>query len=88
MQNHSIHFDTGNRIMIGEFGWFIGLHLVTAIWLGLLASTWKGRNTWVWIGIGLATSLPGLFFLARLPRLAPVIESEMAYQYLDGTRLQ
>ena len=74
--------------MIGEFGWVIGLHAVMAIWLGLLASTWKGRNTWVWVGIGLATSLLGLILLARLPRLTSVIESEMHYQHLDGTRLQ
>lgn len=74
--------------MIGEFGWLIGLHLVMAIWLGLLASAWKGRNTWIWIGIGLTTSLVGVTLLARLPRLLPVIEAEMQYQHMDGTRLQ
>lgn len=74
--------------MISEFGWLIGLHVVLAIWLGLLASAWKGRNTWLWIGIGLITSLPGLILLLRLPRPSPVTENEMQYQHMDGTRLQ
>lgn len=74
--------------MISEFGWLIGLHVVMAIWIGLLASAWKGRNTWAWIAIGLTTSLLGLVLLVRLPRLALVIEGEMQYQYMDGTRLQ
>lgn len=74
--------------MIGEFGWLLGLHVVMAIWLGLLASAWKGRNTWAWIGIGLTTSLLGLLFLARLPRASPAEEGEMQYQHMDGTRMQ
>ncbi len=74
--------------MVGEYGWLIGVHIVLAIWLGLLASAWKARNTWVWVGIGLTTSLLGLILLARLPRSSPTIEGEMQYQYMDGTRLQ
>lgn len=74
--------------MIGEFGWLIGLHVVAAIWLGLLASAWKGRNTWTWVAIGLVSSLFGLVLLIRLPRLLPRIEADMEFQHMDGTRLQ
>lgn len=74
--------------MISEFGWLIGLHVVMAIWIGLLASAWKGRDTWAWIAIGLTTSLLGLILLVRLPRRALLVEGEMQYQYMDGTRLQ
>jgi len=71
-------------------GWFIGLHLVMAIWLGTLASVWKKRNMWRWIAIGLVTSFVGVILLARTSRLSrtsQVVEVDMQVQYLDGTSL-
>lgn len=75
-------------MMISEFGWLIGLHVVISIWLGLVATGWKRRNTWLWVAIGLVTSVAGLVILALLPRQTIDTEADMAMQYLDGTRLQ
>ncbi len=75
---------------IGEFGWIIGLHVATSVWLGLLASRWKNRSTWRWIAVGLLTSVFGLVLLARLARrVAPGqrAETDMQMQHLDGTSL-
>lgn len=73
---------------INDLGWVLGLHVVSALWLGLLASAWKGRSTGTWITIGLLGSVLGLLLLVRLPRLAPRTENDMQRQHLDGTRLQ
>lgn len=75
-------------MIITEFGWIVGLHVVLAVWLGLLASAWKGRNTWTWIAIGLATSIAGVMLLIRLNKDKPRLELDMQLQHLDGTRLQ
>lgn len=75
-------------MIITELGWIVGLHLVLAVWLGLLASAWKGRSTYTWIAIGLLTSIMGLLLLVRLNRQKPRVELDMQLQHLDGTRLQ
>lgn len=72
------------------FGWIIGLHLILAVWLGVLATVWKKRNTWRWMAIGLLTSLVGILLLARTSRLdrtKVVVETDMHMQHLDGTSL-
>ena len=74
---------------IGEFGWIILLHLALAAWLGLLASSWKGRSAWRWTAIGLLTSVFGMLLLARLERRMPsaTFETDMQLQHMDGTSL-
>lgn len=52
-----------------ELRWIIGLNLVLAIWLGMLADSWKGRRLYVWMGIGFVTSLLGLALLSYLPKV-------------------
>ncbi|MES2832948.1 MAG: hypothetical protein V4695_13265 [Pseudomonadota bacterium] len=52
-----------------ELRWMVGLNIVLAIWLGMLADTWKGRRLYVWMAIGFATSLLGLALLAWLPKV-------------------
>ena len=81
---------SGQDMSIVELGWTIGLHAAMAVWLGVLASAWKGRNAWAWIGIGLLTSIIGLAMLARLTRLPAAprrVETEMHLQHMDGTSL-
>lgn len=65
------------------------LHMGVAVWTGLLASRWKGRNGWRWFTAGLLTSIVAMITLAMLPRrsCAEEIEVDMALQYLDGTSL-
>jgi MFS family permease len=71
--------------MIDELRWLMGLNLVLAIWLGMLADSWKGRRMYVWMLIGICTSLAGLLALALLPKLQrraqPQIQS-VAPQFL------
>jgi hypothetical protein len=57
--------------MLTELRWLIGFNLVLSLWLGMLANTWKGRNTAGWFMIGLCTSVFGLVALAWLPKLQP-----------------
>ena len=57
--------------MFDELRWLFGLNLVVAIWLGMLADSWKGRRMYVWMAIGLVTSLAGLIALAFLPKIQP-----------------
>ena len=81
---------SGQDMSIVELGWIIGLHAAMAIWLGVLASAWRGRNVWAWIGIGLLTSFIGLAMLARSKRLLLLprrVETEMHLQHMDGTSL-
>ena len=56
--------------MFDELRWLMGLNLVIAIWLGMLADSWKGRRMYVWMAIGLVTSVAGLVLLAFLPKRA------------------
>lgn len=75
---------------ISEIGWIIGLHVAMSVWLGLLASTWKGRSAWTWFATGLLTSVVGLVLLARLEKRTPAKrqgESDMQLQYMDGTSM-
>lgn len=53
--------------MSEELQWFLGLNLVLAIWLGMLAEHWKGRDMYRWIAIGLLMSVAGPLLLALLP---------------------
>ena len=53
--------------MSEELQWFMGLNLVLAIWLGLLAEHWKGRGIYRWMVIGMVLSVAGLLLLAFLP---------------------
>ena len=55
--------------MFDELRWLMGLNFVIAIWLGMLADSWKGRRMYVWMAIGLVTSVGGLVVLAFLPKL-------------------
>ena len=57
--------------MFDELRWLLGLNIVVAIWLGMLADSWKGRRMYVWMVIGLFTSVAGLIALAFLPKLQP-----------------
>ena len=57
--------------MFDELRWLMGLNLVVAIWLGMLADSWKGRRMYVWMAIGLVTSVAGLVVLAFLPKVQP-----------------
>ena len=57
--------------MFDELRWLLGLNLVIAIWLGMLAHSWKGRRMYVWMAIGLVTSLAGLVVLIFLPKIQP-----------------
>jgi len=53
-----------------DLRWVVGLNLVLAIWIGMLADTWKGRRSHVWMVIGFTTSLFGLALLAWLPKVS------------------
>lgn len=57
--------------MLDELRWLLGLNLVIAIWLGMLADSWKGRRMYVWMAIGLFTSVAGLVALMFLPKIQP-----------------
>lgn len=50
----------------------MGLNVVLAIWLGMLADSWKGRHMYAWMAIGLFTSLAGLVLLVFVKKLPPV----------------
>lgn len=52
-----------------ELRWLLGMNLVMAIWLGMLADYWKGRRMYTWMVIGMLTSVVGLLALAMLPKL-------------------
>ena len=54
---------------IEEFRWLLGLNLVVGVWLGMLASSWKGRNFYVWAATGMLVNVVGLLVLALLPTL-------------------
>lgn len=58
--------------MFDELRWLFGLNLVIALWLGMLADSWKGRRMYVWMAIGLVTSVAGVIALALLPKVKPV----------------
>ena len=54
-----------------DLRWLMGLNLVLAVWLGMLADSWKGRHMYGWIVIGLFTSVIGLallLFVKKLPK--------------------
>ena len=55
--------------MLEELRWLIGLNLVLAIWLGMLADSWKGRGMYRWMAIGMVTSVVGLIALIFMPAL-------------------
>lgn len=55
--------------MMDDLRWMIGLNVVLALWLGMLADSWKGRRIGVWMMIGMLTSVFGLLILAFLPKL-------------------
>ncbi len=55
--------------MFDELRWLLGLNLVISIWLGMFADSWKGRRMYVWMAIGLVTSVAGLVALAFLPKI-------------------
>lgn len=54
---------------IDELRWLVGLDIVLAIWLGMLADSWKGRNMYAWIAIGLFTSVFGIALLLFVSKL-------------------
>lgn len=54
-----------------EFRWLLGLNVVVAVWLGMLANSWKGRSLYRWALIGLIFNVAGLLVLAMLPKLKP-----------------
>ena len=49
--------------------WLLGLNVVVAVWLGMLANSWKGRSLYRWALIGLIFNVGGLLVLAALPKL-------------------
>ena len=53
--------------MSEELQWFLALNLALSIWLGVLAEHWKGRSKYLWVAIGLVTSIAGPLLLALLP---------------------
>lgn len=54
-----------------EFRWLLGLNLVVAVWLGMLANSWKGRSLYRWALIGLIFNVAGLLVLVLLPKIKP-----------------
>ena len=52
-----------------ELRWVVGLNFVLAIWIGMLADSWKGRRLYVWMAIGFTTSFVGLLLLVWMPKL-------------------
>lgn len=62
--------------MFDELRWLLGLNLVIAIWLGMLADSWKGRRMYVWMAIGLLTSVAGLVALMFLPKIHPEVRTD------------
>lgn len=63
---------------IDDLRWVMGLNFVLAVWLGMLADSWKGRNMYGWIAIGLCTSLVGLLLLVVVKKLSGKPERENA----------
>lgn len=55
-----------------EFRWLLGLNLVVAVWLGMLANSWKGRSLYRWALIGLIFNVAGLLVLVLLPKIKPI----------------
>jgi hypothetical protein len=69
--------------MHSELRWLIGFNVVLSVWLGMLANSWKGRNTYGWMIIGLFTSVAGILLLTFMPKLAgrlPVAASRKSLQ--------
>ena len=62
--------------MVDEWRWLIGLNLVLALWLGMLADSWKGRRMGAWMAIGLCTSVFGLALLILMPKLPVTKQAE------------
>ena len=56
-----------------ELRWLIGLNLVVAVWLGMLANSWKGRSLYRWALVGLVFSVAGLLVLGLLPKIKPTL---------------
>lgn len=54
---------------IDDLRWLMGLNLVLAVWLGMLADSWKGRHMYRWMAIGLVTSVAGLVLLVCVKKL-------------------
>lgn len=72
---------------IDDLRWLMGLNLVLAVWLGMLANSWKGRHMYAWIGIGLLTSVAGLvvlLFVKKLPKPAPQGEPANRFSPTDS----
>ena len=54
---------------IDDLRWLMGLNVVLAVWLGMLANSWKGRHMYGWMIIGLFTSVAGLVLLVLVKKL-------------------
>ena len=54
---------------IDDLRWLLGLNVVMAVWLGMLADSWKGRHMYGWMLIGLFTSVVGLVLLVFAKKL-------------------
>ncbi len=70
-----------------ELRWIVGLNIVLAIWLGMLADTWKGRRLYVWMAIGFFTSVVGVVLLAYLPKIVrqkTPVRIAVDYSLADG----
>ena len=61
---------------IDDLRWLMGLNVVLAIWLGMLANSWKGRHMYGWMAIGLFTSLAGLMLLVWVKKLPKPLRTE------------
>lgn len=61
---------------IDDLRWLMGLNVVLAIWLGMLADSWKGRHMYGWMAIGLFTSLAGLVLLVFVKKLPKAPRTE------------
>jgi hypothetical protein len=79
----------GGQINIDLFAYCLFLHVMSAVWIGLLASRWKGRSAWRWFAASLFGSLFALILLAMAERqLRPArVEADMELQHMDGTSL-
>jgi hypothetical protein len=70
--------------MFDELRWMIGLNLVLAIWLGMLADSWKGRGMYRWMAIGMLTSVFGLVLLLFMPALPRTAQRETQFGRRDS----